>query len=223
MRASAPMRWAIFWVIVAALILVPFFLFSKQIDGWTARFVASSETHRGIATLVLGALLAGDILLPVPSSIVSMSAGYLLGFAGGAATSFAGMTVSCALGYLLGKGGGRPLVNRLVGAVETARFDELCRRFGRWVLVACRPVPVLAEASVLLAGVARMPFRRFFLMTSLSNLGISAVYAGVGHMSAQKGAFLLAFAASVLLPGAAMLLSRRRKPCFAKAAQGKPG
>ncbi len=205
------MRWLVFWALVAAIILVPFFLFAEQINGWIEKFVSSAESHTILAAFVLCMLLAGDILLPIPSSIVSTSAGCLLGFWGGTLVSLAGMTICCVLGYLLGTRYGRPLANRLVGAAELARLEELSGRFGHWVVVVCRPVPVLAEASVLFAGVAKMPAGRFFLLSTLSNLGISAVYALIGQMSASKGQFLLAFAASIIIPGAAMFLSRRKR------------
>jgi uncharacterized membrane protein YdjX (TVP38/TMEM64 family) len=73
-------------------------------------------------------------------------------------------------------------------------------------------VPVLAEASVFLAGLARMPFGRFAWITGLSNLGISAVYAAAGAFAARRESFLLAFAAAVLIPAAAMLAVRYWRP-----------
>jgi membrane protein DedA with SNARE-associated domain len=81
------------------------------------------------------------------------------------------------------------------------------------VIVITRPVPVLAEASVLFAGMSRMPTGQFMLLTMLSNLGISAVYAAVGAFSANANSFLLAFAGSILIPLVAMLAAKtRRKP-----------
>ena len=104
---------------------------------------------------------------------------------------------------------GYPIANRLVGEKELARFAKLQRRFGDWVIIAARPVPVLAEASVMFAGIARMPFGRFMLLTALSNLGISAVYAAVGAFSSNLNSFLLAFFGAILIPGAAMWLMNR--------------
>ena len=63
-------------------------------------------------------------------------------------------------------------------------------RFGEWVIVVSRPIPVLAEASVLFAGLSGMPASRFLLLSTLSNLGISAVYAAVGAFSASTNSFL---------------------------------
>jgi membrane protein DedA with SNARE-associated domain len=76
-------------------------------------------------------------------------------------------------------------------------------------LVLCRPVPVLAEASVILAGVVGAPRRRFLTLTSASNLGIAMVYAAVGAFAMEVQSFLLAFAAALVLPALTMLIARR--------------
>jgi hypothetical protein len=71
-----------------------------------------------------------------------------------------------------------------------------------------RPVPVLAEASALIAGVARVPFMRYLTVTVLANAGISTVYSAVGANALRTDSFLLAFAGAVALPGCAMLMRR---------------
>jgi len=47
------------------------------------------------------------------------------------------------------------------------------------------------------------------LLTALSNLGISAVYAAVGAFSSNVNSFLLAFFGAILAPAAAMWLMNR--------------
>ena len=157
----------------------------------------------------MGLLLATDILLPIPSSVVSTAAGLFLGFMGGMMTSLAGMTVSCIAGFWLGLALGRPVVKRFVGAGELQRLEDMSRRFGDWVIVVARPVPVLAEASVLFVGMSRMPATRFMLLSTLSNLGISAVYAAIGAFSATLNSFLFAVAGSIFVPLIAMIFMKR--------------
>jgi membrane protein DedA with SNARE-associated domain len=97
----------------------------------------------------------------------------------------------------------------MVGSSELQRLERISRQVGDWVIVVARPVPVLAETSVLLAGMSRMPTYRFMLLTTLSNLGISLVYAAIGALSATLNSFLLAVAASILVPLAAILIMRK--------------
>jgi Na+/proline symporter len=75
-------------------------------------------------------------------------------------------------------------------------------------LALCRPVPVFAEASVI-AGMRMGPA---LAATSPANLGLSAVYAGVGAAAKDPWGFLLAFAAALVMPGLALLITRRLRP-----------
>ncbi len=101
------------------------------------------------------------------------------------------------------------MANRLVGAEELERLEASARRFGDWVVVITRAVPVMGEASVLLAGMSRMPIRRFLVLVALSNLGMSAIYAAVGAFAAEVNTFLLAFLGACIVPAIAMLIARR--------------
>jgi membrane protein DedA with SNARE-associated domain len=83
-------------------------------------------------------------------------------------------------------------------------------RWGDWAIIVCRSAPVLAEASVVFAGVAGMPLGRFLPLCGLSNLAIAFVYAFVGKFALEANSFLLAFFGAIALPGLAMLLFRRK-------------
>jgi uncharacterized membrane protein YdjX (TVP38/TMEM64 family) len=209
-------RWLMLCTIILAIVLVPYFLFGQQIEEWTRVFLESASQQRGWVGAVLSLLLAVDILLPIPSSLVSTACGLFLGILGGTLASWAGMTLSCVAGFYLAHSG-RPAVRRLMGEKELGRLQLLSERFGDWAIVICRPVPVLAETSVLFAGMSGMPAGRFMLLSALANLGISVVYATVGAFSATVNSFLLAFAASVLVPLTVMLLTRRARPLPARA------
>lgn len=195
-------------IAILTLILVPFMLWGTAIERGVDDFVKSAGRRPLLVAAVLGGLLASDILLPIPSSLVSTSTGVLLGFMWGTLVSFAGMTVSCVAGYWLGARGGRPLGRRLVGDGDLRRLETFSRRFGDFMIVVARSVPVLAEASVIFAGMGRMPFRRFFIMTMLADLGISAVYAAVGAFASAAESFLLAFAGALVLPLLALVATR---------------
>jgi len=200
------MRWTIVIVILLALILVPFFLFEESFNQFAAD-VAKGEGSRWVAAASIAALLAADVFLPIPSSIVSTAAGVLLGFWGGAAAIFVGMTLACLIGYFTGSrvsGSAR----RFVGAEGLARAEGVARRYGDWAFVLCRPVPVLAEASVILAGLVKTSFGRFLALTTLANLGIALGYAAIGAYSMRLDSFLSAFIGAMLVPGLALLIAR---------------
>ena len=172
-------RWLALAGIVLALILIPFALFEESITRWTQEWLSRPQ-----AAWVLGfgvaALLASDVVLPVPSSLVSIGAGALLGFGGGMIASAAGMTGGCIVGYWVGQRGARRPAERLLGTAEMARMERAQRRWGEWMVMLMRPVPVLAEASVVFAGMGGMKFSRFVTMAALANVLISGAYAWMG-------------------------------------------
>lgn len=202
------MRW--FWLALAFVtaILVPFFLFEDYFTALANR-AASGEIPASAAVAIIGGLLALDVFLPVPSSLVSAAAGILLGFWLGTAVVWAGMTVSCAIAYAVGARSSR-LAARLVGDDGLARAATIARRYGLAAIALCRPVPVLAEASVVFAGMVHVPPARFMAVCLWSNLGVAAVYAAIGAWSMSANSFLLAFLGAMAFPAVAWLAMRLR-------------
>jgi uncharacterized membrane protein YdjX (TVP38/TMEM64 family) len=161
------------------------------------------------AAALISGFLALDVILPVPSSIVSTGAGVLFGFERGTAVIWVGMMVGSVLGYLLGARA-TGAARRFVGADGLARAGRVADQYGDWAIIICRPVPVLAEASVILAGLIHTPWRRFTVLTATSNLGVAAAYAAIGAYSMSVGSFLLTFVGAIALPGLTMLVARWR-------------
>lgn len=204
-----PVRWTLLALLLLLVVLLPFGLFGESLEAWTATFIATTRDQPVFTGLVLGLLLVSDILLPVPSSIVSTAAGFLLGFFGGLLTSFLGMSVGSLLGYWLGKRAGRGAATWIVGGQELERFRVIAQRWGVWGIIIARPIPVLAEVSAFAAGIGGMDLKQYLLLSSLANLGISAVYAATGAFAASSDAFFFAFGASLLLPGLGMIVGKK--------------
>jgi uncharacterized membrane protein YdjX (TVP38/TMEM64 family) len=200
-------RWAILWTVLVAVVLIPFFVFEPQFER-LATWLAQGNASGWATAAAIGGLLTFDVFLPVPSSIVSTAAGALLGFWAGAAVIWTGMTVGCLVAYAFGAYAAAP-ARRLVGADGLLRAAGVMDRYGPWAIVVCRPIPVLAESSVVFAGLVRTPLSPFVWLTALSNLGIAIAYAAVGAFSMQAGSFLWTFAGAIALPGLALLAGKR--------------
>lgn len=216
MRATddtTTMRWALFWTLIVALILVPFFLFEDFFNDLAAR-LADGDASGWLTGSAIGAMLASDVLLPIPSSIVSTLAGAMLGLWLGTGVVWVGMTVGCVVGYVLGaKASDR--ARRMVGSEGLDRAAGVMGRYGMWALIMSRPVPVLAEASVIFAGIVQVPFRPFLLATSAANVGVALSYSAVGAYAMRMESFLLTFAGAMAVPlvawlGARIFLGARR-------------
>lgn len=199
------LRWTLLTCLVLALILVPFALWEDSITAFSARLLAPTAGRAAVVIIVI-LLLASDVLLPVPSSFVSAGAVSLLGAATGGASIALGMTLGAWLGYVLGRVGGEPLAARVAGAQELERARELIRKHGSWLLLVCRGVPVLAEASTLLSGATRQSLWSFGVATTLGNVGLACAYAAISLLDLSGVAALLApFLFGVAVPGLVML------------------
>ena len=207
MPMSPTWRWSLLSLGLLLMIIAPFVIFEERITSWSEAIIDEQSSPMAASSAIVG-LLAADILLPIPSSFVATASGYLLGLMYGTAATWAGLMAGALAGYVLGWRYGRAAALRFMGEAELERAARFRKRFGDWMIVMLRAVPVLAEASVVLAGLSEMPIRRFLILTGLANLGIAATYASVGAFAVEADSFLLAFAGSILLPGLAMLSAR---------------
>jgi uncharacterized membrane protein YdjX (TVP38/TMEM64 family) len=187
-------------VAVVGAILIPFLLLEDQLALWLSQVFAAVEHRPGLGAAIIIGLLAGDCLLPVPSSIVSAFAGAAFGWALGALVIWTGMTLGCVAAYALGASAGRVLAIRVVGEHDFSRATRLFDNIGPATLVAARAVPMLAEASTLAAGAARMSLIPFLTWTGVANAGISVAYAATGAAAASSGSFLIVFLGLVTVP-----------------------
>lgn len=201
MRKVFPLRAFVLFVFVSGAVLATFLLWGDAIDGWTKSALERAGDNRAIVAGVLFAVLASDILLPVPSSLACTFCGLLLGPWLGFAVSFGAMTASGALGYAIGRFlSGR--AEKLIGASDMAALEAFERRAGPWMLLALRPVPILAEASAVFAGIGRIPVASAALQLVLGNAAVSLVYVIVGAFFAEyeRGSWL-AFLAAIVVSG----------------------
>lgn len=207
-RAAVIARWALFTAVLLAFILVPFFLLEGRMNEFVQRTLQARDSLALITAAVVLFLLA-DIVLPIPSSFVLATTGYLLGLPLGTAVGFVGLSCASLAGYAIGRYAGGPLAQRIVGRAQLDRFAALSQRHGDALLVAFRAMPMLAEATTILAGISRMPLPRFALVVSIGNVVVAALYAWIGAVSASQSSFLFASVAAIVLPVLIVLAMRR--------------
>lgn len=151
----------------------------------------------GLPALGLGltgaALLALDVLLPIPSSILGTLLGARLGLWPGFAWTLTGLFVGHLIGFSLGR-------------LWPARFaPDIARAPTGIAVFLSRPVPVFAEAVAIAAGAARLPWRTYVLWCLPGDAIYAAALATVGAQLVPEKHFILALAIPMLLPVLAWL------------------
>ena len=179
--------------------VVPFLLFGPILESWLEQLV-QEPMPIWLAALTVVGLLSTDILLPVPSSLISTLGGWQLGWQAGTLFSWIGMNVGAVLGFGLARKWGRPFALRLSRSEDLRSMQLLSDRYGPFVLVLTRAVPILAEASVLLLGIHRLAWKRFLPPVLLSNLGIALAYSAFGNVAQRHNWLPLALGVAVALP-----------------------
>ncbi|MGE3272389.1 MAG: TVP38/TMEM64 family protein [Chloroflexota bacterium] len=153
----------------------------------------------GWYSAVIGvALLAVDVVLPVPSNIVMIAHGALFGVLVGTALSLLGSMLAAVASFWIGRRGGR-LLSLAVPADERAHADAILTRWGLVAILVSRPLPLLAETILVLAGASVMTWRTAMLATFLGSIPPSLFYAWAGAASIGFEGGALVFGGVILL------------------------
>lgn len=163
------------------------FLESPLLDmlSWFNQNLRAVPFAQAVIVLLLIALLAFDIVLPVPSSVVALTAVIWLGTFVGAGVIFLGLCLGCILGYALGAGWCR-IIFTLPTSQDYKRAKKITSLPVALALLGFRPVPILAEISVLAAGLAGYSLKAFLLLTSAANVVLTLGYVFLGSAMASS-------------------------------------
>jgi len=186
-------------------------------------FIADNGTA---AVFVL--MLLESACIPAPSEVIMLYAGYLVSIDEMTLTEaivagVAGNVVGSCLTWWVGVAGGRPLVERYghyvhVTPARLAWADRWFERYGERVVLITRCLPIIRTFISLPAGVARMPFWRFTLYTTIGcipwvvMLALLGVWVGDSwdELHHQLEYFTYAVIAACVLGVAYLVLRRRR-------------
>jgi uncharacterized membrane protein YdjX (TVP38/TMEM64 family) len=178
--------------------------FASVIESWKNSPPAPSTMFLAIA-----GILATDVFLPVPSGPVSTLAGSQLGIVAGTLASTLGMTIGGIVAFALARKWGRPFAERIAGPQELTDMEAIADSFGLSALLVTRPLPIVAEACVLLLGTLQMHWRVFLPTLIVSNLLIAATYATLGHYASEQSWLPMAVGISLAIPILLTVFARR--------------
>lgn len=202
-------------VVLSALFLssfiIPFVVFGHTLEQFARAFLAKDQDDL-MAMLLAGSLLAADAVLPTPSSVIATLLAAKTGFWPAALVNAFSLSLGCVVAFLLGRGGGAAMAR--TGRALPPGFVDWVQRHGLVAVLLCRPVPVLAEASLIVAGAARHEPRLLLAWCCASQtlLGVAYAFAGSGWGSGHWNNFAVLFGAVVApLSGAAIVAIALRR------------
>jgi uncharacterized membrane protein YdjX (TVP38/TMEM64 family) len=161
----------------------------------------------GTAALTTGLLLV-DVFVPVPSSLVMIANGVFFGVLWGSVLTLVGATGAALVGYGVGRWGSRA-ADRFIPPEERARARALVERWGALAVIVSRPVPILAEAVAVAAGLTGMRFGRFAAAAFAGSVPAAVLYSLTGAKAARLDSALLVFALVIAVAAVFWLVGLR--------------
>lgn len=206
-------RMVVLIVAVAALVVASK-LIVEDVLGFNFEPLATAWLARpgvGSAAIII-TLLAADVMLPVPSSIIMVLSGAVFGVLWGALFALTGSVLGEWLGFELVRRFGRRASRRLARDEELEYVNRFFERYGALAVIVTRPLPIVMETMSLVAGLSQMR-RSVFLGASLVGTApIVVVYAYAGAVSREVGSLLPATIILVAVTAAGWLWYRAKRP-----------
>lgn len=166
---------------------------SESLVNDTAHFVRDAGLPGVFALMAIG-----SACIPIPSEVVMLFAGFAVADPGQSAShhhmTMLGIILAGLLGtmvgswitYAVGRGGRLELLERHgsklhMGPAQIGRAERWFERYGEPVVFFGRMVPLVRAFVSLPAGVARMPFWRFTVLSFLGSIPWVVALAFAGH------------------------------------------
>jgi uncharacterized membrane protein YdjX (TVP38/TMEM64 family) len=212
--------------LLLAAVIVPFLIWGEAFEEVFSMEGARAWMDRMGRWAWLGGilLLVADIVLPVPGTIVMSALGWTYGWLLGGLISAAGSMLSGFTAYGLCRAFGRNAARRIAGADSLEVAEEIFRDKGGWLVAVSRWTPVLPEAVACLAGLARMPWRGFWVALACGSLPLGFAFAAIGHLGQENP--VLALTLSAVVPVLLWLVARpliRTNPSPSTRGQSRDG
>lgn len=142
-------------------------------------------TNMGYAGIAIGLMI--EI---IPSEIVLAYGGYMvsegtIGFIGAIIAGVIGGTIAQIFIYWIGRYGGRPFLDKygkylLIKKHHIDMSENWFQKYGTGVVFSARFIPVVRRAISIPAGIAKMPFLKFVVLTVLAIIPWSILFVYLG-------------------------------------------
>ena len=190
-------RIVLAWGVVAALALLalisPAFRRAVQqaldlLSGANVEQLRDYLLSFGVWAPVISAILMvlQALVLPVPSSLLTLANGLLFGTAWGALLSWSSAMVAAVLCYYLARLFGRPLVGKLVGEKPLDLADRFFQRYGKHAVLIARLIPGISfDVVSYAAGLSSIGPWGFVLATGIGQIPGTIMYSFLGETMPQ--------------------------------------
>lgn len=210
-------RLFLIFLILAALVLIPFAIFGKRIEEMMSlENTVELMKNQGRWAWAAGiGLLVIDLLLPILGTVVMSALGLIYGPIIGGILASLGSIGAGLLAYGLCRSAGRDIAVRIAGKDGIEEGERIFSgEAGGWMIALSRWMPVLPEVMACMAGLTRMPLARFVIALACGSVPLGFTFASIGAAGTERPVLTLVL--SACLPTIIWLILRpvffRKKP-----------
>ncbi len=193
------MRLLRLFFILTFLVLVPFILWGDVLaDRFDLQKTNSwfQDVGTSWAWLAGMGLLVADLALPIPGTVVMSALGFVYGPWMGGMLAAVGSVGSGLIAYGLCRTLGRPAAEWIAGKKDLSRGEALFGgQAGGWIVALSRWLPIMPEVISCIAGLVRMPFRRFLAALTCGSLPLGFTFASIGQWGHEYPAMAIVLSA----------------------------
>lgn len=183
------MRLLWLFLILALLVLIPFLIWGERFEALFAEDGARRwlEQFGSWAWVVGMGLLVADLFLPILGTAVMGGLGYLYGPVLGGVIAATGSILSGLLAYGLCRTMGRRAAIAIAGERDLERGERIFGGdAGGWIVALSRWLPMMPEVVACLAGMARMPAKRFVAALACGSVPLGFTFALIGSWGHER-------------------------------------
>lgn len=208
------MRFFLFALLLVALFIGSYLIWGDYFEQWLVgeKAIENMRSNEGSVWLIAILLFITDVALPIPGTALLAILGNVYGPIVGGLIGCVGSFMAGATGYLVCYALGERAAVRLVGSNGLTRGRAFFDRAGGWTVALSRWMIILPELVSCMAGLTRMPPKRYFVALTCGVIPWSFAYAYVGWAGSDHPALWTGISAAVpvlLWPLAQMLLAKR--------------
>lgn len=203
------LKWISFITVIITTLILPIIFFETSLAKYGDIALKWAGENSLYVSLVVISALTLDVFLPVPNGLTNTLAGASLGWARASLVVWLGLNAGAILGYFVGRFAGRPIAKKIVGDKDLAQAEESAKNIDTLGLILARPVPAFAELSTLAAGMIKMPFKKFFYVVVITNIGVAIIFSGLGAAALSNESSTIAFFGVAILPAILYMLYKK--------------
>lgn len=165
--------------------------------------------HIVLLSLLLIFVLIADILLPIPSSLVMITSGILLGGFAGGGISLIGSLLGSLVNFEVSRKLGRKKISGWMSEEEYKKLVALFRKRGSFLVVVSRVIPLVMETVNTIAGFSEMKRSKFLLYCLIGLTPISFLYSFSGALLQDSPAIYWVIVVGFFLPIIVWMFAQR--------------